>query len=202
MNKLNKMLSIILAVITIFLAVCLKDFKLLLFLIYIALLYIIKMNQSLKFVALTFGFLGGFLGFLLHLYKVTTWYDTFIHFISGIFVGLVAIYILNKFKLYDKNNILFNTLFIILFSLSVSALWEVIEFILDKIFNSDMQRKLTGVNDTMKDIICALLGNILFNITFYFEYKYKNKILIHKFVDNMTGGSYGRENFRTIKTTR
>lgn len=191
MNKLNKMLSVILAIITIFLAVCLKDFKLLLFLIYILILYVIKMNQSLKFIALTFIFLGGFLGFLLHLYKITTWYDTFIHFISGIYASLVAIYILNKFRLYDKKNILFNILFVILFSLSISALWEVIEFILDKIFNSDMQRKLTGVNDTMKDTICALLGNILFDISFYFEYKYKNNLLIHKFVDNMIGGSYG-----------
>jgi len=201
MNKLNKVLSIILAVITIFLAVGLKDFKLLLFLIYILVLYIIKMNQSLKFVVLTFGFLGGFLGFLLHLYKVTTWYDTFIHFISGIYSSLVAIYILNKLKLYNKKNILFNILFIILFVLSISALWEVIEFILDKVFNSDMQRKSTGVNDTMKDIICALLGNILFDILFYFEYKYKNKLLIHKFVDNL-GGSYGRENIGTIERTR
>ena len=192
MNKLNKMLSVILAVITIFLAVSLKDFKLLIFLIYILILYVIKMNQSLKFMALTFGFLGGFLGFLLHLYKVTTWYDTFIHFISGIYSSLVAIYILYKLKLYDKKNIIFNILFIILFSLSVSVLWEVFEFICDKIFDSDMQRKLTGVNDTMKDIICAVLGNILFDISFYFEYKYKNKLLIHKFIDNLNGGSYGR----------
>lgn len=55
-----------------------------------------------------------------------------------------------------------------------------------------MQRVATGVNDTMKDMISALAGTILFNMWFYYEYANNHKLLIYNFIDNMVGGSYGR----------
>lgn len=197
--KLNKILCFAFAVITMFLAIFLKDIKLLVFLIYLGILFILKLNSSLKFILITFGFLGYFLGFQVHLYKITNWYDIFVHFISGIYISLISIYILDKFKMFNKKNIIFNIVFITLFVLSISVLWEVIEYFVDNIFNSDMQRKATGVNDTMKDIICAFLGSLLFNVSFYYEYKNNKKLLIQNFINNMIGGSYGTENIRFIK---
>ena len=53
----------------------------------------------------------------------------------------------------------------------------------DNLFNGDMQRKATGVYDTMKDIIITLFGNVLFILSFIFEYKNK-KLLIRYLIDN------------------
>ena len=189
--KLNKILCFTLAVITMFLAIYLKELKILLFLIYLGILYILKLNQGLKFMFITFGFLAYFLGFQIHLYEIINWYDSFIHFIAGIYFSFISIYTLNKFKLFTKKNIIFNILFVILFVLAASVLWELIEFFIDKIFNLDMQDKITGVNDTMEDIIYAFLGSLSFNVMFYFEYK-NNKFLIQNLINNMIGGSYGR----------
>jgi hypothetical protein len=47
----------------------------------------------------------------------------------------------------------------------LATMWEVYEYASSIIFNIDPQNNLTtGVNDTMQDIIVALIGTILFNI--------------------------------------
>ena len=90
--------------------------------------------------------------------------------------------VLKKIKKFD--NIVFICLFIFIFSLATSGLWEVCEFTIDNLFNSDMQRRATGVYDTMKDIIVALFGNIIFILSYIFEYKNK-KLLIRFLIDNL-----------------
>ena len=188
MNQLNKILSWLFALITLFLAVYLKNILILWFLVYLVILNILKLNSSLKFIAIVYGFLACFLGFTIQLYKITTWYDTFIHFLAGIFISLIAIYVLDMLKMFNKKNIVFNMIFILLFVLGISAFWEMIEFTADNVVYSDMQRKITGVYDTMKDIIAAFVGTIMFNILFYCEYRNNRKNLLYKFIENMFGG--------------
>lgn len=46
----------------------------------------------------------------------------------------------------------------------------IFEFISDYLLNGDAQRVIeTGVTDTMKDMICALLGNILFILIYVYN---------------------------------
>lgn len=177
MKKLNNILSVIFLFITIFASIYLKDLKVLCFVFYLILINLLK-NPYLVFIGLTYGFIGIFLGFLLHFYKTIFWYDTFVHFLSGIYLSLIAIYVLNLFKMWS-NNKLFNVIFIVSFVLALSNLWEIVEFIIDIVFKSDMQRRATGVVDTMKDLISALLGTLLFNIVFYKKF-------------NVFGGKYGK----------
>lgn len=174
MTLANKILAVLFSLITIVLFVFNKEITILLFLIYIIFPFIIKLKPSYTLIYLTFGFLGILLGFLLHLYKITHWYDSFVHFMWGFISSILAIIVLKKLNMYNDKNILFNIIFIILFSLASSCLWEVIEYLIDTIFKSDMQRRLTGVYDTMKDIIVAILGNILFVIWYFYEYKCKS----------------------------
>ena len=85
--------------------------------------------------------------------------------------------------MYNEKKLLFNILFIIIFSIASSCLWEVIEYTIDTIFKSDLQRRNTGVHNTMKDIIVAIIGNTLFTIWYFYEYKFKTKLLIRKYID-------------------
>ena len=139
-----------------------------------------KINDGLNFMYILFVFIAYFLGVIVDLYSKIYWYDKFIHFLSGILTAFVALYILVKNK--ENKNILFNILFIISLTMLVASCWEIFEYISSFYFNVDPQKVvLTGVTDTMGDIIVALLGSILVSICYYFEYKENYNLLIKKF---------------------
>ena len=139
-----------------------------------------KINDGLNFMYILFVFIAHFLGVIVDLYSKIYWYDKFIHFLSGILTAFVALYILVKNK--ENKNILFNILFIISLTMLVASCWEIFEYISSFYFNVDPQKVvLTGVTDTMGDIIVALLGSILVSICYYFEYKENYNLLIKKF---------------------
>ena len=128
------------------------------------------------FIFLIFIILAGEFGSVLKLYEIVYWYDSFTHFLSGTLTAYLGFLILKKEKLLTKKNS-FNILFIISFVLAIAAFWEIFEFTADNIFGNDAQRVLeTGVTDTMKDIICALFGGILFIVA----YLYKRPIISKK----------------------
>ena len=179
-SKFNLFLAFCFTLISIITSIYLKDLTFLLFILVIIIPFILKIKPVMTTIYLVFIFLAMFLGCMLHLYKITTWYDNFTHFLWGYISGYVAIYILDKFKLFNHNK-LFDIFFIFILSLASSCIWEISEFIIDNLFNMDMQRKLTGVNDTMKDVIVTLLGNILFILC------YKNNLLIKQFIKQLGG---------------
>ena len=184
LNKINIIIAFVLCFISVFFALNNKDITLLLFSLYIVVPFIFRVKPIITLLYMLFGFIALFLGSQLHLYKTTTWFDNFSHFIWGMLSGIVAIMILIKLKMFNSRNIIFNCLFIFILSLASSGIWEIVEFTIDNLLNQDMQRASTGVYDTMKDIIIALFGNIIFILCFWFEYKNK-KLLIRSIIDNL-----------------
>ena len=141
----------------------------------------IKINSAINFIYISFIFIAHFLGVICELYNYIYWFDKFAHFTSGIITSLVAIYILTKLN--NKNSIFINILYIIAFTLMVASLWEIFEYLSSYYFNVDPQKVvLTGVNDTMGDIIVAFLGSILVSVCYYFEIKYNYNYLIKKYI--------------------
>ena len=107
-------------------------------------------------------------------YSKIYWYDSFTHLLSGIFTAFMAPILLKWLNRYNKKDIVFNIIYIILVTLSVAVLWECVEFTIDKVLGMDTQKVLTtGVNDTMKDMICALFGCILYIMYYIYNYKFK-----------------------------
>ncbi len=140
----------------------------------------IKINDGLKFAYILFVFVAHFLGANVELYNKIYWFDKFTHFVSGILTTFVAIFILVKNK--HNKNLVFNILFLIFFSLAIAALWEIFEYLSSYYLNLDPQRvALTGVSDTMGDIIVAFLGAIMVSICYYFEHTSNHELLIKKF---------------------
>ena len=135
----------------------------------------IKITDDIEFVYLLFLILAFLFGSIMGGYSKIYWYDSFTHLLSGIFTAFMASIILKWLNRYDKKDIAFNVIYIILLTLSVAVLWECTEFTIDKILGTDTQKVLTtGVNDTMKDMICALLGAILYIV--YYVYDIKKRI--------------------------
>ncbi len=121
----------------------------------------ISLSSRMEFVYLIFIFLALFLGSAVDLYSEISWYDLFTHFISGVLTSILAIFILNWFKISSKNK-WFNILFMTSFTLMIASLWEFIEFGTFVFLKMDVQNNLTtGVFDTMEDMLVAFLGNII-----------------------------------------
>lgn len=161
MKKLNNILIILSLVVVI----PSKNITLILVLIpLLGLSFLIrKYNKNLELVYLIFLFLSYILGFIYDLYDKVYYYDAIVHSLFGIVSSIYALPLLNILKKYNIKNKLFNTIFILILTLSTAAFWEIIEFTIDKIFNSNMQISL---NNTMKDIISALLFSILYSLIY------------------------------------
>lgn len=153
-------------------------------------LYIIKkifklnISDGINFIYILFIFNAHFLGVTINLYDKIYWFDKYTHFLSGMVSSFGAIFILIKSK--KNGNRKFDIFFIISVALMVASIWEMFEFTSSCLFNVDPQRvKLTGVRDTMEDIIVAFLGGVIISMMYYFEDKWDNNLLIKKFINNV-----------------
>ena len=137
----------------------------------------IKITDDIEFVYLIFLILAFLFGSIMGGYSKIYWYDSFTHLLSGVFTAFMAPILLKWLNRYDKKDIVFNIIYIILVTLSIAVLWECTEFTIDKILGTDTQKVLTtGVNDTMKDMICALVGSILYSIYYLYSLSKKSNI--------------------------
>lgn len=145
---------------------------------------IIDLSNNLEFLYLMFLFAAHFLGSIVDFYHKVPNYDTWMHFISGFIVAVLATLILKANRLDSKKYCLFNFLFIISFSCLIASSWEFIEFTGDKLFGKDAQNVLTtGVNDTMKDMIVATLASIMYGIVYCFEKTNGKKGIIYHLIN-------------------
>ena len=132
----------------------------------------VKIDDNLEFVYLIFLILAFLFGSIMGGYSKIYWYDSFTHLLSGIFTAYITPFVLKWLNRYNKKDLIFNVIFMILITLSVAVLWKCTEFTIDKLLGTDTQKVLTtGVNDTMKDMICALLGAILYIVYYVYDIK-------------------------------
>lgn len=136
--------------------------------------------------ALLLGEIAGF-------YIIVPHWDSMLHFSTGSLIGLVGfslIDILNNKKTSMKLSPLFIALFVFTFSMAVGALWEILEYGIDLVAGSNMQRfrdSVTNVpfigtealRDTMKDLILNTLGSLLISILGFIDLK-RNSFLLNK----------------------
>lgn len=149
-------------------------------------LFNINISYPSKFIYIIFIFLGVFLGSILKLYNEIYWYDTFIHTIFGfLFSFFILEYLINS-KNFNPKKLIYNCIVIISIVALMSVLWETFEFTCDNIFSKDAQKVITtGVNDTMKDIIVAVLGSMFFSLMYAYEYMYEKKLVIKTFISKI-----------------
>jgi uncharacterized membrane protein YjdF len=122
-----------------------------------------KLPYEFQLIYLIFIFWAQILGSIADLYNTISWYDNVMHFISGILDSMLAIYIFNRLVRYNQYNIRFITIFSISFTAAIGVFWEIYEYTVSKITGMDLQNVITsGVNDTMWDLILAIVGSFIF----------------------------------------
>ncbi len=130
---------------------------------------------SFTFFATLFIYASLFFGEIRDFYFRFWWWDSLLHFTSGIALGFVGFLII--YSLYQNGPLKSNpgivALFSFCFALSLGALWEIFEFAMDSFFGLNMQK--SGLVDTMWDLIMDALGAFLVSLAGYFYIKYDKR---------------------------
>lgn len=143
----------------------------------------LKISYTMELVYLLFIIFGHFIGSILGIYNEIPHYDKIMHTLSGVLTSFVAIIVLNNINQYKFKNVIFNIVFMIVFSLAIAGIWEIFEFTNDILFQADAQRvAISGVDDTMLDMIVALFGSILVCIEYGIEVCTHKKGLVYALV--------------------
>lgn len=136
------------------------------------------------FITIVFIFASLFLGEIHSYYTYYWWWDIVLHTTSGMLLGIagfVLVYVLNKEKrAYVKMKTGFVALFAFAFSITIGAVWEIVEFAMDAFFGLNMQK--SGLIDTMGDLIVDVLGALVIALLGYYYIKDKNSLLFDRFV--------------------
>lgn len=128
-------------------------------------------------VAIVFAAL--FLGEVRNYYYQFPWWDSALHTVTGFLMGIVGffvVYISNQipqFGLQMRAGFVASVAFI--FALSAGAVWEVSEFILDSLFDLNLQKPMlddpSGLTDTMIDLMLDAAGAAAIAIYGYYHLK-------------------------------
>lgn len=124
-----------------------------------------------EFTVLTiaFVFASVFLGEIQSYYERFWWWDIALHAFSGLLLGILGfllVYVLNesdRIELHMRPR--FVAVFAFLFAISVGVFWEIFEFGMDQVFNTNMQKPMradpSGLTDTMVDLIVDATGALI-----------------------------------------
>lgn len=120
-------------------------------------------------------------GSILKFYDRFPGYDRVVHFISGLILGYIGVYLVRwlfgRLSPYPEPFVVI--LFAGLFSFACAGFWEIIEFLTDCVMHMGVQH---GNTDTMGDIVAGYLGGMCFQLHKLFESrKFFTKDRIHSF---------------------
>jgi uncharacterized membrane protein YjdF len=130
-----------------------------------------------EFQLLTIGFIFAslFLGEVHGYYTRFWWWDIVLHTSSGFLLGIIGfllVYVLNETERINLNmRPGFVAFFAFLFAVGTGAIWEIFEFSMDSLFDTNMQKAMlgdaSGLTDTMWDLIVDTVGALVISVLGY-----------------------------------
>lgn len=122
---------------------------------------VFKMPGSVIVWAVFFIYASLFLGEAYSFYNKFWWWDVLLHASSAIgfgLIGMILLIALSRSKKVHATPIVVS-FFAFTFAVSIGALWEILEFIMDLTFGFNMQK--SGLRDTMADLIVNSVGALM-----------------------------------------
>lgn len=138
----------------------------------------------LQIIIVIFIYLAEGLGEIADFYYTVPWWDNMLHMTSGGILGIIGlmfVYLLNKNHVREINlSPFFIVLFAFCFALMIGVVWEIYEFAMDRVFDTNMQKFRfageDGLVDTMTDLIVDTIGAFVVTASSYLIIKVKSKI--------------------------
>ena len=146
-------------------------------------LYGVRTPRILQAGVVFFMFATIFLGEVANFYELFWWWDLIWHTLAGTVFCLIGFIIL--ILTYRRQNVrlnsLFSTVFAVSFSLASSVLWEILEFVIDLTFGTNMQ---PSGSDTMWDLVVGLFGALIGAFSGYRYVQYRECIGMNAIIDD------------------
>ncbi|MBR5408459.1 DUF2238 domain-containing protein [Candidatus Saccharibacteria bacterium] len=121
----------------------------------------LKISNRLEIAYLLFLIPAMVLGIDFNVYSIVYPFDKIVHCASGLLAAFCAREIIDQTS-QKSGELWFKALFSICFVAFTAAAWECFEFACDQIAGQHMQELITtGLDDTMWDIIVALIGGVV-----------------------------------------
>lgn len=148
--------------------------------------YKVVLPYDFEIATVVFIYLSIYLGSLRNYYERFSYWDTILHFQSGILLWIIGFFLVFILNVQEWTRLRlsagFVSFFAVTFSVSMWVIWEIYEFIMDTFFHFNMQK--SGIPDTMEDLIINALGAIIVAIIGYVWMKNNRKIpFSHLFTD-------------------
>lgn len=139
----------------------------------------VKFDFTVLIVYIVFIFLVTLVGSGWSVYQMVSWYDTVIHFGSGVLIGFIGYTLISR-NSNSKLEYFWLFIFIVAFAMLAGGVWEIYEFTGDCLTGSDMQVTAGFVGqkavwDTMIDLICDFGGSLIAAVCCMFLEKSKRK---------------------------
>lgn len=127
----------------------------------------LKISKRLELIYLIWFMLAMVLGINFDLYRLCYPLDKIAHSCSGIVAAFVAKEIIDQASA-KPDRLWFKVLFTVAFTALTAVVWEIYEFSYDQLFHGHMQQLIVpGLQDTMWDMIVALVGGTITSILIY-----------------------------------
>lgn len=152
----------------------------------------IEIPSLMEIIFVVFAFLALILGEIGNFYAKFSWWDDMLHGSSGILItslGFIVLNTLNKSeRIASKMNPLFICIFAFCFSVCIGALWEIVEWTIDGIAGTNMQRfsdnysrelfmGRDALRDTMGDIILETCTSAIVAIIGYIDLRKRKQFI-------------------------
>lgn len=150
----------------------------------ICLVFKFNISHAIDFIIQIFIFMSLFMGKMYRYYSIWPLWDFFLHWLSGVILGFLALTVLKPLagkKIYPLLSPGLVSVFIFMFSITGAALWEFWEFAGDQLFGFDSQ--LFSLIDTMSDMISGTIGGLIVAVMGYFFIKSGTFNFLNGFVE-------------------
>lgn len=150
----------------------------------------VEIPVEFHFMAVIFIFASLYLGEIKSFYLRFWWWDIALHTSAGLLMGIVGfllVYLLNESKRIELHMTPgFISLFAFLFAVTIGTIWEIFEFSMDQLFGLNMQKPmlgdLSGLTDTMWDMIVNATGAFIISFTGWWYLKRKQIFFVKEWI--------------------
>ena len=141
-----------------------------------------KFSNVMLLLYFAYVILSAYVGSAVGVYKMNTWYDKIMHFLSGYIACYVGLIIATR-TVSKKAHPWFVLLVCIMFSFSCACVWEIIEYSCDTLLGTTMQGPhivdgVPLVTDTMLDMLVAFVGILLYTLQYIIHIRTHKNLLI------------------------
>lgn len=135
----------------------------------------ILLPSSFQWLTLMFIFMAQYFGEIHKFYFIFWWWDLLLHAIAGSYGVIIGLHlpqgIIQKARNTSKEQFaFFSVLFAFCFSVTLSTLWEIFEFVGDFMIKSNMVKG--GLEDTASDLLITLFTALITTMLSYFRFRH------------------------------